>query len=253
MTLLAGAGVFIVTFAAGMIGLLLHHRLADAHRSDESKDTVRLVQALIASIATLVLSLLIASASSHFRAQSEGIAELAAEIISLDIALAHAGADSGPARRELRTLIEQAVADRTRGAHGESPIDSVGFDAFRNAVEALQPTNASQRAAQQQAIGIAERVVQERVLLMMKGAINDVQWPFISVLVSWLAMLFLAMGLFSQTNRLIIVAIFAGSVTVSGAIFLILELGEPRVGLLRVSDLPLRYALHQLGTWQAVP
>jgi hypothetical protein len=65
MTLLVGAGVFCLTLLAGLIGLALHHALPEDHRSGESKDSVRLVQALIASMATLVLGLLIASASTH--------------------------------------------------------------------------------------------------------------------------------------------------------------------------------------------
>jgi hypothetical protein len=248
MTLLVGAAVFIVTFGAGLIGLALHHKLAETHRSSESKDTVRLVQALIASIATLVLSLLIASASTHYRTQADGLAELASDIIVLDIALAHSGADADPARRELRAMVEAALEHRVL-SHEESPIDTVRFDAFHNAIAALRPSNAAEHASQQRALDMAGRLVQGRVLLLMKAAINDVQWPFLGVLVSWLAMLFLAMGVFSRANRLIIVAIFAGAVTVGGAIFLILELEQPRVGLLRVSDRPLRFALHHLGQW----
>ena len=73
MTVVVGIGVFVLTLLSGFGGLWLHRRLLDHHRSDESKDVVRLVQALIASMATLVLGLLIASASSHYRTQADGV------------------------------------------------------------------------------------------------------------------------------------------------------------------------------------
>lgn len=250
MTLLAGAGVFFLTFVASLIGLALHRALPEDHRGGESKDTVRLVQALIASMATLVLGLLIASASTHYRSQAEGVSELAADVIVLDIALAHSGPDADLARRELRGMVQAAVHDHVlQSRQPDRAIDTVRFDAFHDAVARLHPSNPGEAAAQSRALAVASRLVQARVLLMMHDATNDVQWPFLAVLVSWLAMLFLAMGVFAQWNRLIIVALFAGSLAVSGAIFLILELEHPRVGLLRVSDKPLRFALQQLGRW----
>ena len=38
-----------------------------------------------------------------------------------------------------------------------------------------------------------------------------------------------------------------GSLSVSGAIFIIFELNSPYGGLIRVSDAPMRYALEQIG------
>ncbi len=250
MTLLVGGGVFVLTLVAGLIGLALHRALPEDHRSGESKDTVRLVQALIASMATLVLGLLIASASTHYRNQAEGVSELAADVLVLDIALAHAGPQADVARRELRGLVETAVRHHVLETRQTVPaIETARFDAFHDAVVQMHPADAGQAASQARALDMAGRLVQARVLLMMHDATNEVQWPFLTVLVSWLAMLFLAMGVFARANRIIVVAFIAGALAVSGAIFLILELEHPRIGLLRVSDLPLRFALQQLGHW----
>ena len=44
----------------------------------------------------------------------------------------------------------------------------------------------------------------------------------------------------------IVLAIGAGALAVSGAIFMILELQNAHAGILRISDAPLRFALQQL-------
>lgn len=248
MTLVIGAGVFIVTFAFGLLGLLLHRVLLDDHRSGESKDVVRLVQAFIASIATLVLGLLIASANSHYREQAEGASALAADIMVLDGALAHTGPSATPSRTALRHLVRAAIEAHVLEARSDmtAMIDPQHLDTFYNAIAGLQPANAAEHAAQQQALAIASRLVQARTTLLVRDVTDNVQWPFLAVLVSWIALMFLAMGLFVRTNTIIVLAIGAGALAVSGAIFMILELQNAHAGILRISDAPLRFALEQL-------
>jgi hypothetical protein len=45
----------------------------------------------------------------------------------------------------------------------------------------------------------------------------------------------------------VIVALLIGALSVSSAIFLILELNHPYLGLMRISGAPLRNALAQIG------
>lgn len=247
MTLLIGAAVFAVTFLAGLCGLAIHRALPEHHRGSESKDVVRLVQALIASIATLVLSLLIASASSHFRAQSDNVSSLAADVIVLDGALAHIGPQADEARGALHRMLEAALEGRSIERRADiAPIDPSRIDAFYNAVAALQTGNPSQRAAQQQALDMAGKLVQARATLMVHSLTDNTQWPFMAVLVAWLAILFLAMGLFVRANTMVVMALSAGAVAIAGAIFLILELDNAHAGMLRVSDAPLRFALEHM-------
>lgn len=249
MTLVIGAGVFFLTFSFGLLGLLLHRVLLDDHRSSESKDVVRLVQAFIASIATLVLGLLIASANSHYREQAEGASALAADIMVLDGALAHTGPAAAASRTALRHLLRAAIDAHVLEAQSDTTamIDPQHLDSFYNAIASLQPANAAEHAAQQQALAIASRLVQARTTLLVRAVTDNLQWPFIAVLISWIALMFLAMGLFVRANTIIVLAIGAGALAVSGAIFMILELQNAHAGLLRISDAPLRFALEQLS------
>ncbi len=247
ITVFIGLGVFCVSMLAGLLGLLLHRVLPDHHRGTETKDVVRLVQALIASIATLVLSLLIASASSHFRDQTDGVSVLAADIIVLDGALAHAGPDAVAARAGLRDMVQAAVDGLAVERRSDvTLIDPATVDAFYTAIAGLRTTTVAQHAAQQQALTMAGRLVQARATLMLRSLNDGTQWPFLAMLVGWLAIMFVAMGLFVRPNLTVLMALVTGSIAVSGAIFLILELSDAHVGILRVSDTPLRYALEYL-------
>jgi hypothetical protein len=62
--------VFVCTFVAAVSGMVLHKKLPDDHLSGDSKDVIKLVMGLIATMAALVLGLLIASANSSYETQS---------------------------------------------------------------------------------------------------------------------------------------------------------------------------------------
>ena len=59
--------------------------------------------------------------------------------------------------------------------------------------------------------------------------------------------LFVSFGLFSPSNSTVIVAFMLAALSVSGAIFLILELSRPFDGLIHISDAPFVNALAHLG------
>ena len=76
--------VFSCSFGAALVGMVLHVKLPDRHLDTESRDVVKLVMGLIATMAALVLSLLIASASSSYNQQSSELNAVSANIILLD-------------------------------------------------------------------------------------------------------------------------------------------------------------------------
>ena len=53
--------VFGCSFGAALIGMVLHVKLPDHHLDGDSRDVVKLVMGLIATMAALVLSLLIST------------------------------------------------------------------------------------------------------------------------------------------------------------------------------------------------
>ena len=66
-------------------------------------------------------------------------------------------------------------------------------------------------------------------------------------LVFWLSMIFLSFGLYAAANRIDTVAFLVAGLSVSGAIFMILDMYAPYRGLIKISSAPLRVALSHLG------
>ena len=61
------------------------------------------------------------------------------------------------------------------------------------------------------------------------------------------AVIFGSFGLFARPNTTVIVALFVCALSLSSAIFLILELDQPFEGLVQISSAPMREALARLG------
>jgi hypothetical protein len=103
--------VLVLTLGGIFIGILLRRALPEHHLSEETKDVVRLGVGLIATIAALVLGLLIAAAKGSFDTQSAQVRQISADLILLDNILAQYGPEARPIRKLIRSTVGQ-LADR---------------------------------------------------------------------------------------------------------------------------------------------
>jgi membrane-bound ClpP family serine protease len=71
--------------------------------------------------------------------------------------------------------------------------------------------------------------------------------PFLVVVLFWLTALHMSFGLFAPRNATVIAVLLLCAVSVSGAIFLILEMSHPLTGIIKVSSAPMLKALEHLG------
>jgi hypothetical protein len=119
-------------------------------------------------------------------------------------------------------------------------------DAALGMIQQLSPKDDSQRFLKEEALKLVVQLGQIRWLMFAQATV-----PFpkllLTMLVSWLFVLFVSFGIFAPRNPLVLTALFVSATAVCGAILLILEMYNPQAGLIRVSDLPLRAALEQLG------
>jgi hypothetical protein len=238
------------SFGAALVGMVLHVKLPDRHLDSDSRDVVKLVMGLIATISALVLSLLIASASTSYDRQSDELKALSANIILLDRTLESYGSDAKVVRDRLRDVVRQ-THDRIWSPDGVRP-EALNSMETRNSAKAnieqlqrLSPTTDVERMMQSRAIQQSDGITQAR-LLMFEQLGGSIPWPFLTVLVFWICVLFLGFGLFSSPNPTIAVALLVGALSVACAIFLILEMNDPYRGLMRISDEPLRNAMVQI-------
>jgi hypothetical protein len=237
-----------VVFGGALLGMALRAILPENHLTGDSRDVVKLGMGLIATMAALVLGLLIASAKTSFDTQSAELTEMSSKMVLLDRILAHYGPDAQDARAVLRSSVAEALDSvSSNNAGGVVQYGStVSGEILYDKIQRLSPKDDAQRSIQSQALNIMIGLGQTRWLLAAQRS-NSVSEPMLVVLVSWLTIIFISFGLFAPRNLTVIVSLLVSALSVSGAIFLILEMYSPYAGLIHVSAAPLRAALAHLG------
>ena len=243
--------VFACVFGGAVVGLSVRTTLSADHLSDATKDVVKLVTGLIATLAALVLGLLVASAKNSFDTVNDGFRQSAAKIVLLDRALAQYGPETkdlrGVLKASLSARIEQfAKKDRSASLALKSSKSTDAMEAFQQEIRGLAPQNDLQRAMQSKALDLSDAVTQAR-WVGIENEDNTIPTPFLAVMVFWLSAMFLSFGLFAPRNAITVVALLLGSASLSAAIYLIEALYSPLEGFITISTTPLETALAQLG------
>jgi hypothetical protein len=241
--------IFALTLGGIVLGALLRTALPQHHLSKDSQDVVRLGVGLIATIAALVLGLLIAAAKGSFDTQSGQVKQITADIILLDALLEQYGPDALPIRTQMRGVIGP-FADRLwheKTATTAAPYEmNASAESVYIAIQALTPRNDLQRSLQSRAAQISTDLAQTRLLLFVESD-NSIPAPFIAILAFWLIIIFASFSLFAGLNVTVFAFLSLFALSASCAIFLILELSQPFTGLLMIPSGPLRNALAPLG------
>ncbi len=241
--------VFACVFGGALFGMALRTALPEHHRSAESKDMVKLGMGLIATMSALLLGLLVASAKGSYDTQKSELTQMTARVVFLDRILAHYGPEAKEARELLRGAVVRALDQiwPKDPAHSRpmTPVASEG-DLIYDRIQELAPKTDIQRSLQAQASGMAIDLAQTRRLLFEQRG-SSVSTALLVVVVFWLTVIFLSFGLFAPPNATVTVTLFVCALSVSCAIFLILEMDRPFEGMLQISSAPLRDALAHLG------
>ncbi len=240
-----------ITFVCISGGALLGMFLPGHHLSTDDKDVVRLGTGLIGTIAALVLGLLIASAKGSYDTQSTQVTQMTSNVVLLDNLLAQYGPETNDVRNLLRrsivVLADRMWREKSSEVAKANPFEaSAASDAFFAKLQQLSPQNDSQRSLQARAIQIATDIAQTRLLLFAQTN-NSIPMPFLVVLIYWLTIIFGSFGLFAKPSATVFGSLFVFALSAAGAIYLVLELGQPFVGLMQISNAPLRNALTPLS------
>jgi hypothetical protein len=241
--------IFVCIFGAVPFGMFLRAILPEQHLNGDSKDTIRLGIGVIATMSALVLGLLVSSAKNLFDAQSGEITQMSTEVILLD----HALAQYGPEAKEIRDLLRGTVArtldlvwHQAQQQNSEMLPTLADNTIIHTKIRALSPKNDIQHAVQVEASSLAMDLGKLRWLMFEQGR-NYISVPLLVTMVLWLSIVFTSFGLFAPRNATVIVTLFLCALSVSGAIFLIMDMYRPFEGIMQVSSAPLRAALAELG------
>ena len=238
-------------FGGALLGLLLHGLLPEPHLRDASKDTVKVGAGMIATLSALVLGLLVGSAKNTFDTAEAEMTQGSAKIILLDRLLADYGPETKAAREQLRrtvaTQIEDLWPEEKTGAAGLAAFERTnGLEAVQMTLLKVVPTTDAQRQLFAAAQQICGDLRQTRWLLVEQTQ-SPIPIPFLVVLLFWLTVLHVSFGMLAPRNATVVAVLLICALSVSGAIFMILEMSHPLDGMIKVSSAPMRKALEHLG------
>ncbi len=238
-------------FGGVLLGMLLQKVLPQHHLESDSKDTVKVGAGMLATLTALVLGLLVSSAKGSFDAMNVGIEQTGAKIILLDHVLADYGPETKEVREELRHTVESVIERiwpaKKGGLGGLRAMETLDSPKTLQAkLRELTPRNDLQKSLLVQASQISGDVLQTR-LLLMEGQQNSLPTSFLVLLIFWLTGLFISFGLFAPRNGTVLAVLLICALSVSSAIFLVLEMDRPLDGFIKASNAPLRKAVELIG------
>ena len=213
--------IFVLILGGIFLGALLRKMLPENHLSKEAQDVVRLGVGLVATMAALVLGLLIASAKTPFDTQTSQVKQITANIILLDTLLAQYGPEALPIRVQIRSGIG-AFADKIwseKQHRTNAPFEAnAATEQIYIAIQALPPKSDLQKPLQARAAQVSNDLVQTRMLLFV-GSGDLIPTPFLAILVFWLVIIFGSFSLFSNLNATVIAFLSLFALSASCAIF----------------------------------
>ena len=197
-----GGIVFVCVFGGALLGIFLNAVLPKHHLTSESKDVIKVSTAMVATLAALVVGLLIASAKSSFDSKDSELRGAAARAVVLDRTMTEYGPETGEARNLFRQMVEtklnqiwpkESMGNVDADAIGRGP----GIEIVQRKLLDLAPQqNDAQRWLKSTALQLSGNIAEARWLVVEQAG-NSIQWPFLAILVFWLAIIFTSFGLFA--------------------------------------------------------
>jgi hypothetical protein len=239
--------IFILLVAASLGALLLYEKMPLHHRQEDTHNVVKLAANIFVVMTSLVLGLLINSAKNTFESVDRNVHAFATELILMDETLRQYGPDVAITRQRLVAYVQQAV-NGTWPAHGAPLIDD------NRAEQLLDDVGDSLRAIKPDAEKVElwrnvqqsyQNVVRRRWSLVeeSEGALPT---PLLGMLVAWLFLIYASFGYRAPRNMVVVSTLVVSAFLISGAVYLMLDMGLPFSGPIQISPAPLLRVLEHL-------
>jgi hypothetical protein len=234
-----------------MSGLFLRYLLPDNHLNENARDVVKLGSGLIGTIAALMLGLLINSANNSLDTLSNELTETSATIVELDDTLASYGPETAELRQLLRKIVVAVLEtigpeDILKEGNTEKIDVAKELRKIQSKLRSLSPKNNAQTILLSEAFQEVKQLTHSR-LLLLEHKKRQIPGILLFVLIFWLNVIFVSFGLLAPNNKTVIGVLFVCALSVSAAIFILMEMNSPYKGFISVSAAPLRDALDLLG------
>ena len=243
--------IFVCMLCGMLLGSYLRLVLPEYHTQADSKDILMTSAGMMSMLVALIIGLLVSSANDSFNSTRTSITQAGAKIITLDYYLSRYGPEVEGERAFLRQEVAASIEriwpnESTQGSKLAKMESGTGVADVYNKIRELSPKNDAQKYLQTQALQLSADMMQSRWMLIEQ---SQTQLPrvFLIILTFWLTVLFVQFGLLAPRNITAITALLICAISMSGAIYLILELNQPLEGLIRISSAPLHKALSLIG------
>jgi hypothetical protein len=250
--LIVGLITFFCTFGGALLGLRMRRALPENAVSGDSRDSIKAIIGVVATMAALVLGLVTASAKASFDTFDTAVKQTAIDLLMLDRELV----GMGPEAKEIRVRLKQMVEARVVTVWPETPAKSVmtpaassmaAVEGLVDTLRGLSPGSELQRAHQLRAVELAQHLLETRWLLATSPA-AEVPMAFLVVLIFWVAMTLFFFGLCSPPNPATVAVLCICSISVASAVLLVIDFGSPFAGgFITVSPEPLHRALELMN------
>jgi hypothetical protein len=241
-----------IAFLCGLLGILLgslsRRRLPPDKLGHEARDAIKL--GLVVSLSALVLSLLVVSAKSGYEMRRSEINQITAGVLLLDHLLSQYGDATKAARialrKEIPLVVSRIWSEERSPERPSGPFKSLaeGEALFQHVLD-LKPADDVQRQLQAKIVQSVNDLSELRLVLFSHFS-SSIPVPFLIVLLLWIIVLFAGFSLLAPLNPVPMTFLVVCALSVSGAVFLLLELDQPFTGIMMIPDDLLREALRPL-------
>src|SRR5258707_11129054 len=135
---------FVAMFGGALVGIFTARALPGHHLSSESATVVKLSAAVVVSLTSLVLALMLSSANSSFSGNAAIVKKLGSDFIHLDHMLRTYGPDADQARANLRAYVSKKNAELFGVSEGPSSANRETadlLDALLQSILSLSPSD----------------------------------------------------------------------------------------------------------------
>lgn len=240
--------IFIALLTASFGALALYERLPRDWQHVETHDVIHAATRLFVIMTSLVLGFMMNSAKNTFEAHDHAIHAYATQMILLDKTLQRYGPDANDMRHRLHAFA-QRVADAHAAGDPSAANDRQAeqlLTVVGNGLNAIAPVNPLHLELWHDAQQQYQKLVETRLSLIEQSKTN-MPAPLIVMLSAWLMLIFTSFGYRAPRNPVVACTMIAAAALVSGAIYLILDMGQPNSGPIRVSSEPLERVVAELG------
>ena len=206
---------------------------------------------LIATMAALILGLLVSSSKGTYDRVNALVNEAAANTINLDRTLRNYGPGAEPLRQLLIDRVTRIKNDIWPEDAKASKKSSVAFKEestildLISRISNLDAKSPEELEMKSNAIAIASDLNRERWQITVE-ATTKLPLPLVVIPVFWITFLTFIYGIFSPRNGTVTLVLLFCSLSIAGAIFLICEMSMPLDGSIKIPSQPFQTVLEMI-------